>query len=57
MFENKNVDEFHKHEIPISGYVEAILGRKQILQEKKKQTTLSQISCKICQKKIQKHKQ
>lgn len=34
-FENRNTDAF-KHEIPISGYVEAILGKKQILQDKKK---------------------
>lgn len=48
MFENKNMDAL-KHEVPICGYVEAILGRKQILQDKKKtQNILSQISCKIC---------
>lgn len=34
MFENKNMDAL-KHEVPICGYVEAILGRKQILQDKK----------------------
>jgi len=47
--------DFFTCEIPVSGYVEAILDRRQILYYKIK-NTLSQILCKVCWKKIQKHK-
>lgn len=56
MFGNKNMDAF-KHEIPISGYVEAILGKKQILQDEKNPNHLFTDILQNMLKKIPKHKQ
>lgn len=56
MFENKNTDAL-KHEVPICGYVEAILGRKQILQDKKNPKHPFTDILQNMLKKIQQHKQ
>lgn len=56
MFENKNMDAL-KHEVPICGYVEAILGRKQILQDKKTPKHPFTDILQNMLKKIQQHKQ
>lgn len=49
MSENKNMDAF-KHKIAISGYVEAILGKKQILQDKKTKTPFHRYPAKYVKK-------
>lgn len=56
MFGNKNMDAF-KHEIPISGYMEAILDKKQILQDEKNPNHLFTDILQNMLKKNPKHKQ
>lgn len=55
MSKNKNTDAF-KHKIAVSDYVEVILGKKQILQDKNPNHPFTDI-LQNTSKKIQKHKQ